>query len=150
MGYLIGLAAARSSAFSSFWLGEHVTDAPESITPQLLELGEQLSRLGDGVDIGLDELLTAPAGPVNEPGLRQDVHMLLHSGRAHRIQTGQPRDRQRPAHGTADDVAPGAVGQRPEDAISVIFTGPSTYNHMVVRLAAPANDHADRRSVRHR
>jgi hypothetical protein len=54
---------------SSFWLGEHVTDAPESITPQLLELGEQLCRLGDGVDIGLDELLTAPAVPVNEPGL---------------------------------------------------------------------------------
>jgi hypothetical protein len=32
-------------------------------------LGEQLCRLGDGVDIGLDELLTAPAVPVNEPGL---------------------------------------------------------------------------------
>src|SRR5207244_1153082 len=69
--------------------------------------------------------------------------MLLHSGRAHWIQTGQPRHRQRPAHGTADDVTPGAVGQRPEDAISVIVTGPSTYNHMVVRLAAPANNHAD-------
>src|SRR5205823_9699099 len=123
-------------------LGEHVTDAPESITPQLLELGEQRSRLGDGVDIGLDELLTAPAGAVNEPGLAQDGHMLLHRGRAHRIQTGQRRHRQRPAHGTADDVAPGAVGQRPEDAISVILTGP-TYNHMVVRLPTPGNDHAD-------
>jgi hypothetical protein len=103
-------------------------------------LGEQLSRLGDSVDIGLDELLTAPAGPVNEPGLPQDGHMLLHSGRAHRIQTvqriqtgqRQRRHRQRPVHGTTDDVAPGAVGQRPEDAISAIITGPSTYNHTVV------------------
>jgi hypothetical protein len=65
------------------------------------------------------KLLTAPAGPLNEPGLPQDGHMLLHSGRAHRIQASQRRHRQRPAHGTADDVAPGAVGQRPEDEITL-------------------------------
>jgi hypothetical protein len=70
--FLVNLQRARSSAFSSFWLGEHVTDAPKSITPQL-NWASKLSRLGDGVDIGLEELFTAPAGPVNESGLPQDA-----------------------------------------------------------------------------
>src|SRR5438105_6394369 len=56
------LSSANPSSISSQWGGStamtrhHLTDAPELITPQLLELGEQLARLGDGVDIGLDEL----------------------------------------------------------------------------------------------
>src|SRR5215217_7536350 len=96
-------------AASWFWLGEDVADSFESLAPQLLELAEQASRLGDGVDLGLDKMFAPPTCPVHEPRLLEDRHVFLHCGRAHRIRAGQCRHRKRPAHGPADDVAPGAV-----------------------------------------
>jgi hypothetical protein len=38
-------------------LRENVADPVKSTTPELLELGEKCLRVGDGVDLGLDELL---------------------------------------------------------------------------------------------
>lgn len=69
----------------------------------------------------------------------RDGHMLLHSGRAHRIQTGQPPNRQRPRpwHGERcraayGPPAPGKCDQRD-------LRRPSTYNHMVVGLPVLAH-----------
>ena len=61
---------ARLYPMSTTAVQKHVAVLGEAGLVQRTRRGrEQLSRLGDGVDIGLDELLTAPAGPVNEPGL---------------------------------------------------------------------------------
>jgi len=39
-------------------------------------------------------------------------------------------------HRTAQDVSPGGVSERPEDAIGVLLPeAGTTYNHLVVRLA---------------
>ena len=100
--------------------------------PRVLELCQQCSRLGDRLDVGLYELLTASPGPVHEPGRLEDGHVLLHRGRAHRIPPRQARHGQRPAHRSADDVPPRAIGQRPEDAVHPLLVGCCISNHTVV------------------
>jgi hypothetical protein len=66
-------------------LRENVADPVKSTTPELFELGEKCLRPDNGVDLGLNELLTAVPPQMDEAGLLQDRHMLLDRSRAHGI-----------------------------------------------------------------
>ena len=58
-------------------------------------------------------------------------NVLLHRRERHGVVGGQFGHVRSTRHRAADDVAPGGVGERPEDPVHLRLT-PLSYNHLVV------------------
>lgn len=84
-------------------------------------------------NLAADELLTTAAMLGHEPGLGQHGHVLLHRGKAHRIEASKPGYRQLAAECARHDVAPRGVGERMEQPVgSRRVDNGLSYNHLVV------------------
>lgn len=53
----------------------------------------------------------------HEPGILQHAQVLNETGQRHAVRLRKLRNARRAVHEALDDLAPGGVGQRPEDAI---------------------------------
>ena len=92
---------------------------------------EEHGRLAQGLPVCLNDLLAAASLLRHERGPFEHRHVLLHRSEAHGVLAGQGRYRLLVPDGTSEDISPGRVGQRTEDAVDLLFLQ-AIYNHMVV------------------
>ena len=100
-------------------VGDELGHAVDAAAPQLLVLVEQAPRDAQPLDVGADDLPAPDALLGDQAGPLEDRDVLLHGREAHRVVAGQLGDALLAVDRPADDVAPGGVGQRAEDAVEV-------------------------------
>ncbi len=83
--------------------GEEVADSVDAISPQRLELVEDLCRLTDCLDVRSDELLAAVSLLGDDVRSLEHGHMLLYGGKAHVVAAGERRDRALAVHRSGND-----------------------------------------------
>ncbi|GAA2980484.1 hypothetical protein GCM10010460_15070 [Microbacterium terrae] len=76
----------------------------------------------------------APLGALDdELGGLEHRHVLLNRGERHVVRRREFRHRRFAGERPAQDVAPGRIAERPEEAIECIIIESKFYNHLVVR-----------------
>lgn len=113
-------------------LGEYLTEAVDSASPQHFELIQDAIRLSNRVDVAAHQLFPAPPLLGDETCPLEHGHVLLNRGEAHRVGAGQGRDGVLSTQRSSDDVPSGTVGERSEDPVGSLLVV-QFYNHMVVR-----------------
>ena len=109
---------------------EESLESIEPVTPDRLELVEQLLRPANGVDVAPHELLAATSALDHEVGSLEDSDVLLHRGEAHVVAASERRDGGVVHHRAPHDVAARAIGKRLEQAIDLLIAQ-TLYNHTV-------------------
>src|SRR3954469_22906379 len=103
--------------------GEQRFDAYDAAPPDLFELAEQGRNRSHGLHLTAGQLLATAAPLGDEPRSLEHGDVLLHRGEAHRVVLRQRRDRVLTGQPPAQDVAPGAVGERVEQGVGPVRVG---------------------------
>jgi hypothetical protein len=118
-------------------VGEQGVESGDPVAPQLLVLVEQHLRSPDRLGVAPDESFPAVRVLGDQASSFQDGDVLLHRREGHVIGTCQVRHGDLADQGAPDDVAPGPVGQGPEDPVHLVVGDrvlqALIYNHWVVR-----------------
>ena len=120
-----------------FGVGEQRIEAIDPASPDAFEVVEQRLSATDPVWVAADKSLTSLLALVHESCSFQHGDVLLDGSERHVVLSGELRDRRFVAQRSADDVAPGRVGEGPEDPVHLVVTEVDStfnfYNHLVVR-----------------
>ena len=100
--------------------------------PALLELCKQAVGAAHGVGIAGHALCTTVLPFGDQLRTFQNGDVLLHGGKRHLVSRRQLADGRVSIHHASQDVAPGGIGQRPEQLIQLFGGRLLIYNHMVV------------------
>jgi hypothetical protein len=112
--------------------GQYLVQAADARVPALLELRQQTIGTTDGVGVAGHALGAAVLALGHQLSTFQDGDVLLHGGKRHRVSRRQLADRRVSDHDARQDVAPGGVGERPEQLVEGLGRRLSMYNHLVV------------------
>src|SRR5690606_10162126 len=126
-----------------FWVvrslvGEERVEPLDAAAPDPFVLVQQLLGATEGVGVAPHATFAALRFLGHQTGSLQDGDVLLHGRERQVVGSGQLGDRRLRGEGAPDDVAPGGVGEGPEDPVDLVVAEAqplATYNHLVVRYA---------------
>jgi hypothetical protein len=116
-------------------VGEDIAESLHTVTPDGLELVEQVVDIAHGVDPSSHDPLAATLVLGDEVGPLEHGDVLLHRGEAHRVSPSQVGHGVLAMKRQPDDVAASRIGEGVEQEIGALRLRGSAliYNHMVAR-----------------